>query len=153
MADNFALILIILNLAVWSLWLVFIAKLFNCSHSFRLALLAIIVIFAVNIVPTYLYFKMPSLHAHLDANNISIFGAISFKSLLFILVGFWICILTSVILYFIYKTSFENSFFMALLLYLPCIILVLIFLLGQHYNPAYFNLIAEILLNKFAIPH
>lgn len=153
MAENVVLILIIASFAVCSLWLVGVNTIIKGLTSFRLAILAVILIFVLNITPAYLYMKIPSQHSHIDINNITIWGVISFKYIIIALITLWVYLITALIFHWVYKIDLETSALMAILFYLPLILGTLFLLLGWHYNGEYFNQLAETVLNKLGISY
>ncbi|WP_392558395.1 hypothetical protein [Orbus mooreae] len=153
MAENVVLILIIAGLAVCSLWLVGVNALVKGLTSFRLAILAVILIFVLTVAPAYFYFKIPSQHSHIDINNITIWGIISFKAIIIALIALWVYLITALIFHLVYKITFETSAFMAILFYLPFILCILLLLVSWHYNSQYFNQLAEIILDRFDLSY
>lgn len=153
MAENVVLILIIAGLAVCSLWLVGVNALVKGLTSFRLAILAVILIFVLTVAPAYFYFKIPSQHSHIDINNITIWGIISFKAIIIALIALWVYLITALIFHLVYKITFETTAFMAILFYLPFILCILLLLASWHYNSQYFNQLTEIILDRLGLSY
>lgn len=137
------IIYVITCMVVCSLLLLILSSLTKTSNSFRQAIVAAILIVTLTITPLYLYYRIPSQHAHLDTNNLMIFGVISFKLIIIMLIALGIYSLTCVILHLVYKISLELSAYLSVLFY--CLIGLLITLLLICYPEFFFQQIETLL--------